>query len=166
MKGRIRILRLIMEKYANDGDRKEYEKHLKSNEWRKVKAIVYQRDKCCQFCGRTEEELQLKNGKTLKWNFHHLPEGYLHIYDSPEIEAQYVRMYCSACHHAAHQAPANRNRFTVDFTKAWDFEKNDKLLKSILGDNFSTNVIRCPGGYMSWKNMGELDGYLKELGLM
>ena len=117
-----------MEKYANDGDRKEYEKHLKSNEWRKVKAIVYQRDKCCQFCGRTEDELQLKNGKTLKWNFHHLPEGYLHIYDSPEIEAQYVRMYCSACHHAAHQAPANRNRFTVDFTKAWEFE-NDKKKK-------------------------------------
>ncbi|MDO5010302.1 MAG: polysaccharide deacetylase family protein [Intestinibacter bartlettii] len=43
-----------------------------------------------------------------------------------------------------------------------DFEKNDKLLKSILGDNFSTNVIRCPGGYMSWKNMNDLDEYLKE----
>ena len=118
-----------MERYANEGDRKEYEKHLRSNEWRKVKAIVYQRDKCCQFCGRTEDELQLKNGKTLKWNFHHLPEGYLHIYDSPEIEAQYVRMYCSACHHAAHQAPANRNRFTVDFTKAWEFEKKEKTDK-------------------------------------
>lgn len=43
-----------------------------------------------------------------------------------------------------------------------DFEKNDKLLKSILGDNFSTRVIRCPGGYMSWKGMGPLDKYLDE----
>lgn len=43
-----------------------------------------------------------------------------------------------------------------------DFEKNDKLLKSILGDNFSTRVIRCPGGYMSWKGMDPLDKYLDE----
>lgn len=43
-----------------------------------------------------------------------------------------------------------------------DFAKNDKLLKSILGDKFSTKVLRCPGGYMSWKGMDKLDGYLKE----
>lgn len=43
-----------------------------------------------------------------------------------------------------------------------DFEKNDKLLKSVLGENFSTRVIRCPGGYMSWKNMEPLDKYLEE----
>lgn len=43
-----------------------------------------------------------------------------------------------------------------------DFNKNEKLLKSILGEDFSTRLIRCPGGYMSWKNMGELDNYLEE----
>ncbi len=43
-----------------------------------------------------------------------------------------------------------------------DYDKNDKLLKSILGDNFSTRVLRCPGGYMSWKGMSELDVYLKD----
>ena len=43
-----------------------------------------------------------------------------------------------------------------------DFEKNDKLLKDILGKYFSTRVIRCPGGYMSWKGMEELDNYLEE----
>ena len=43
-----------------------------------------------------------------------------------------------------------------------DFDKNDALLKDILGDNFSTRVIRCPGGYMSWKNMEPLDKYLEE----
>ena len=41
-------------------------------------------------------------------------------------------------------------------------EKNDKLLKSILGENFTTHVMRCPGGYMSWKGMEPLDRYLDE----
>ena len=40
-----------------------------------------------------------------------------------------------------------------------DYEKNDKLLKSILGENFTTHVMRCPGGYMSWKNMDPLKDY-------
>ena len=43
-----------------------------------------------------------------------------------------------------------------------DYEKNDKLLKSILGENFTTHVMRCPGGYMSWKNMDDLDKYLEK----
>lgn len=43
-----------------------------------------------------------------------------------------------------------------------DFDKNDKLLKDILGKYFSTRVIRCPGGYMSWKGMEPLDKYLDE----
>ena len=43
-----------------------------------------------------------------------------------------------------------------------DYEKNDKLLKSILGENFTTHVMRCPGGYMSWKNMDELYKYLEK----
>lgn len=43
-----------------------------------------------------------------------------------------------------------------------DFDKTDGMLKEILGENFSTRVIRCPGGYMSWKGMDKLDEYLKE----
>ena len=43
-----------------------------------------------------------------------------------------------------------------------DFEKNEKFLQSILGKYFSTRVIRCPGGYMSWKGMDHLDQYLEE----
>lgn len=43
-----------------------------------------------------------------------------------------------------------------------DYNKNTEELKKILGDNFSTRVIRCPGGYMSWQGMDALDGYLKE----
>ena len=47
-----------------------------------------------------------------------------------------------------------------------DFAKNEKLLKSVLGENFSTSVIRCPGGYMSWKGMDDLDKYLEENNLV
>ncbi|MDU4860140.1 MAG: polysaccharide deacetylase family protein [Terrisporobacter othiniensis] len=43
-----------------------------------------------------------------------------------------------------------------------DFDKNDKLLQDILGKYFSTRVIRCPGGYMSWNGMEPLDNYLDE----
>ena len=49
----------------------------------------------------------------------------------------------------------------IDAFKA-DFEKNDKMLKDILGKYFSTRVIRCPGGHGSWKNMEPLDNYLEE----
>lgn len=43
-----------------------------------------------------------------------------------------------------------------------DFKKTDDILKEILGPYFSTRVIRCPGGHMSWKGMEALDSYLKE----
>lgn len=43
-----------------------------------------------------------------------------------------------------------------------DFSKTDKLLKEVLGEGFKTNVWRCPGGYMSWKNMNELKEYVEK----
>ena len=42
-----------------------------------------------------------------------------------------------------------------------DIEKTNSILKGVLGDKFSTRVIRCPGGHMSWKNMKCLDKVLK-----
>ena len=43
-----------------------------------------------------------------------------------------------------------------------DFAKTDEILKDVLGKYFSTRVIRCPGGHMSWKGMEPLDAYLEE----
>ena len=43
-----------------------------------------------------------------------------------------------------------------------DLDKNDELLTDVLGKYFSTRVIRCPGGYGSWKGMEPLDEYLSE----
>lgn len=104
-----------------------YKEHLKSKEFKEVRKIVIERDKCCQFCGRTEEELTLKNGKKLTWNVHHLPEGYKHLDDSPEEEAKYCRLYCSACHNSAHRALANKNRFTAMFTTKDDENNPDEM---------------------------------------
>ncbi len=54
----------------------------------------------------------------------------------------------------------NRNLNLENFTS--DFKKTDEILKDILGPYFSTRVIRCPGGHMSWKGMEGLDKYLDE----
>ena len=43
-----------------------------------------------------------------------------------------------------------------------DINATEKKAKEILGENFNINVVRCPGGYMSWKGMDELKNYLKE----
>lgn len=47
-----------------------------------------------------------------------------------------------------------------------DFKKTDELLKDILGPYFSTRVLRCPGGHMSWKGMEKLDEYLHKNNLV
>lgn len=46
-----------------------------------------------------------------------------------------------------------------------DIEKNDKMLKSILGNDFSTRLLRMPGGHSSWYGTEELDRVLEEKGL-
>ncbi|KGN03570.1 polysaccharide deacetylase [Clostridium novyi A str. 4570] len=43
-----------------------------------------------------------------------------------------------------------------------EFKKNDDILKSILGENFSTRILRCPGGYRTWKGMEPLNDYLNK----
>jgi len=43
-----------------------------------------------------------------------------------------------------------------------DFKKNDEILKEMLGKDFSTRLIRLPGGHSSWKGTEPLDKYLKE----
>lgn len=44
-----------------------------------------------------------------------------------------------------------------------DMKKSEEVMKSVLGENFSTNVIRLPGGHMSW-NTKELDLVLEKSG--
>lgn len=42
-----------------------------------------------------------------------------------------------------------------------DLERNLTLLRNSLGESFDTNIIRCPGGYNSWKNMEPLKNQLE-----
>lgn len=44
-----------------------------------------------------------------------------------------------------------------------DMKKSEYIMKSVLGEDFSTSVIRLPGGHMSW-NTKELDSVLNEEG--
>ena len=44
-----------------------------------------------------------------------------------------------------------------------DMEKSENVMKSVLGDDISTKVIRFPGGHMSWKT-GNLDPVLEQHG--
>lgn len=46
-----------------------------------------------------------------------------------------------------------------------DFEKNDKILKEILGKDFSTRLIRMPGGHASWNGTKHLDEVLESKGI-
>ncbi|MBD7915136.1 polysaccharide deacetylase [Clostridium sp. Sa3CUN1] len=46
-----------------------------------------------------------------------------------------------------------------------DFQKNDMLLKEVLGKDFSTRLIRLPGGHSSWKGTEALDNVLNEMGI-
>lgn len=43
-----------------------------------------------------------------------------------------------------------------------EIKATEDKAKEILGENFNINVVRCPGGYMSWKGMGSLKEYLNE----
>ncbi|MGN1034161.1 MAG: polysaccharide deacetylase family protein [Oscillospiraceae bacterium] len=42
-----------------------------------------------------------------------------------------------------------------------DLKKTDDVFKDVIGHKFSTRVVRCPGGMMTWKNMEPLKEYLK-----
>lgn len=48
----------------------------------------------------------------------------------------------------------NLNNFVADL------DKNLDLMKQTLGKTFRTDIIRCPGGHMSWQQMKPLDDYL------
>jgi peptidoglycan/xylan/chitin deacetylase (PgdA/CDA1 family) len=43
-----------------------------------------------------------------------------------------------------------------------EVEKTDQILKSVLGQDFNTDIVRFPGGHCSWKGTEELDKRLAE----
>lgn len=79
------------------------------------------------------------------------------------IKQEFAEGHAIANHSYSHDYKTLYPNRTLDLEafKA-DFAKTDAILKEVLGKYFSTRVIRCPGGHMSWKGMEPLDAYLKE----
>lgn len=43
-----------------------------------------------------------------------------------------------------------------------EINKTEDKIREVIGENFNVNVVRCPGGHMSWKGMSALDEKFKE----
>lgn len=85
----------------------EYQKYIRSKDFDEVKEIVKERDKFCQCCGRTLEEIE--NSKSLHFNVHH--RSYKNLFKGGQEEASDCILLCSVCHKAIHSAKSNLRRF-------------------------------------------------------
>lgn len=63
------------------------------------------------------------------------------------------------CHNYKYLYP---NRYADTEHIISDLNKNETLMKSVLGNNFSCNVVRMPGGFFSWKNTAALKAAFNE----
>lgn len=87
---------------------RKYQKYIRSKEFQKVKDIVKERDKVCQVCGRTEEDIAESNGK-ISFNCHH--RKYDNLFEGGEKEASDCILLCNICHKAIHRTKSNYQRF-------------------------------------------------------
>lgn len=85
----------------------EYQAYIRSKEFDEVRKIVKERDKVCQTCGRTQEEID--NNPKLSFNCHH--RTYRNLFKGGETEAADCILLCSCCHRAIHSAKSNLVRF-------------------------------------------------------
>lgn len=86
-------------KNLDDGYEK-YQAYLKSKEWDEVKALVYERDKVCRCCGRSNDQAILA--------VHH--SQYNVLYNEKEHLDKLI-LLCNVCHCAIHRAKSNYCRF-------------------------------------------------------
>ena len=85
---------------------KKYQKYLKSDKFKEIRKIVFERDgnRCC-CCGRSPEE-----GAVL--NCHH--RSYASLFHEEENDYQDLRTLCQTCHRAIHRVPSNWSRFRIN----------------------------------------------------
>lgn len=85
---------------------KKYQKYLRSDKFKQIREVVFDRDgrRCC-CCGRSEEE-----GAVL--NCHH--RSYEHLFHEEENDYQDLRTLCQTCHRAIHRVPSNWSRFRIN----------------------------------------------------
>lgn len=84
-----------------------YQRYIKSKEFDVVRKAVRERDKVCQCCGRTQEEVDADDKVT--FSTHH--RSYAHLFQADEEEIGDCILLCSVCHRAIHAAKKNLRRF-------------------------------------------------------
>ena len=116
----------------------------------------------------TEKILDILNANDIKATFFTLGSS---IERNPRSEEILKRMakegHAIASHGYSHEYSILYPNRTVDVQAVLnDFEKNDKLLKDKLGKDFSTRLIRLPGGHSSWNGTAALDVELENRGII
>ncbi|MDU5110231.1 MAG: polysaccharide deacetylase family protein [Clostridium sp.] len=116
----------------------------------------------------TEKILDILNANDIKATFFTLGSS---IERNPRSEEILKRMakegHAIASHGYSHEYSILYPNRTVDVQAFLnDFEKNDKLLKDKLGKDFSTRLIRLPGGHSSWNGTAALDVELENRGII
>lgn len=88
----------------------KYQSYIRGKQFQEVKEIVKERDKVCQTCGRTQEEIDAS--PKISFNVHH--RTYAHLFEGGETEANDCILLCSVCHRSIHSAKSNLRRFKKD----------------------------------------------------
>ena len=85
----------------------KYQRYIRSKAFDKVRQAVKERDKVCQCCGRTEDDIV--NDPKICFTTHHRTYG--HLFENGEQEIADCILLCSVCHRAIHSAKKNIRRF-------------------------------------------------------
>ena len=85
----------------------KYQRYIRSKAFDKVRQAVKERDKVCQCCGRTQEEIDAD--PKVSFNVHH--RSYQNLFANDEREIADCILLCSVCHRAIHSAKKNLRRF-------------------------------------------------------
>lgn len=112
----------------------------------------------------TEKILDILNANDIKATFFTLGSSIERNPRSEEILKKMAKEgHAIGSHGYSHQYSILYPNRIVDVQAVLnDFEKNDKLLKDKLGRDFSTRLIRLPGGHSSWNGTAALDVELEK----
>lgn len=81
------------------------------------------------------------------------------------LKEEYEQGHAIGNHTYSHRYDILYPRRTVSIPNFMnEIDRNVSLMKSVLGNDFNTRVIRFPGGHASWRGVNEMDKVFKEKG--
>lgn len=115
----------------------------------------------------TSKILDILAANNVKATFFTLGSSIEHNNKSADLLKRIAREgHSIASHGYSHNYATLYPNRTVDVAAFMsDLEKNDKILKNILGKDFNTRLIRMPGGHASWNGTSALDEALNSKGI-